>query len=89
MDDSAVRFPTGSEILLGRSEFEEFETWIWVGFELFEDGVEDFVGKFEGKLTEGVEAAQDQDSADSFEQFGFGDLGFLLQFPLERLGAVN
>lgn len=67
MNDSAVRFPIGSKVLLGRSDFEEFETWVWIAFELFEDGIKDVVGELEWELAEGVGAAKDQNSADSLE----------------------
>lgn len=75
MDNSAIRFRVGPEVLLPQCDPEEAQASVGVEAQPDEDGVEEIVGEAEGKLGNGVEALEGEDAAYPVNELRSGDAG--------------
>lgn len=83
MDDSAVRFDIGPEVLLPQCDPKESQASIGIETEPHEDVVEDAIGEVEGELGYGVEALEGEDTAYPIDELGSTDAGVAVGSPLE------
>lgn len=75
MDNSAIRFRVGPEVLLPQCDPKEAQAGVGVEAQPDEDGVEEIVGEAEGKLGNGVEALEREDAAYPVDELRSGDAG--------------